>query len=41
MKGLEETLNPFTMADDKLYCLTTGRAASPGVASDLLAIIQK
>ncbi len=25
MKGLEETLTPFTMADDRLYCLTSGR----------------
>ncbi len=31
MKGLKERLNPFTMADGKLYCLTTGRATSPGV----------
>ena len=41
VKGLEEMLNPFTMDDDKLYCLTTGRAASTDVMSDLLTIVDK
>ena len=41
VKRLEEMLNSFTMDDDKLYCLTTGRAASIDVMSDLLTIVNK
>ncbi len=34
--GIENTLNPFSIDDDALYCLNTGRAASDPVKNDLL-----
>ena len=41
MKQIKDTLNPFSLADDQLYCLTTGRAASNEVKNDLLQIAEK
>jgi len=33
---IENTLNPFSIHDDILYCLNTGKAVSDGVKHDLL-----
>lgn len=33
---IESTLNPFTVHDEALYCLTTGKAVSESVRDDLL-----
>ena len=40
MKQIENALNPFSLADDQLYCLTTGRAASHEVNNNLLQIAE-
>ena len=38
LEGIADTMNPFTVTDDNLYCLTTGHATSADVTGDLLAI---
>lgn len=42
IKGFEESMNPFDegVADGKLYCVTTGKAASIDVTTDLLAVTE-
>ncbi len=34
--GIENTVDPFSIDDDYLYCLNTGKAASNPVKNDLL-----
>ena len=34
-------MNSFTVSDDHLYCLTTGKAASDDVRNDLLQVMEK
>ena len=41
IKEIEDTLNSFTVSDDHLYCLTTGKAASDDVRNDLLQVMEK
>jgi hypothetical protein len=36
MNEIENTVNPFTVPADSLYCLTTGKAVSESVKLDLI-----
>ena len=40
IKEIADTLNPFAVSDDHLYCLTTGKAASDDVRNDLLQVVE-